>query len=198
MGNMSRIPKIILAAAIVWVLFVGQAIAASSSSAPDTGVSPQKEQNALVNQLNQLTGSKVRMGTHALTGKVRYIGVDPSNPIRQPAALSAKPTPEEAARGFLSTYGTLFGLVDQARELSVMQTKSAEQGGSFVRFQQVHSGIPVLGGELIVQVNSSNQYRFSQWQGVARGIGGCDSHDRRRGGSGDGPGACFEALWREV
>jgi Zn-dependent metalloprotease len=156
MGNMSRIPKMILAAAIVWMLLMGQAIAASSGSTLDTGVFPQKEQNALVDQLNQLTGSKVRMGTHALTGKVRYIGVDPANPIRQPAGLSAKPTPEEAARGFLSTYGTLFGLVDQARELSVMHTKSGEQGRSFVRFQQVYSSIPVLGGELIVQSNSSN------------------------------------------
>jgi Zn-dependent metalloprotease len=156
MGNMSRIPKMILGVAIVWTLLVGQVIAAPGSGAVDNGVLPQKEQRALVDQLNQLTGSKVRMGTHALTGKVRFIGVDPSNPIRQPAGLSAKPTPEEAARGFLSTYGTLFGLIDQARELSVMHTKSGEQGRSFVRFQQVHSGIPVVGGELIVQVNSSN------------------------------------------
>src|SRR5208337_2270656 len=51
---------------------------------------------------------------------------------------------------------SLFGLIDQARDLSMMHTKSGEQGRSFVRFQQVHSGIPVLGGELIVQTNASN------------------------------------------
>jgi Zn-dependent metalloprotease len=73
-----------------------------------------------------------------------------------PVIHTLSQTLEEAARGFLSTYGSLFGLVDQARELSVMHTKSTDQGRSFVRFQQVHSGIPVLGGGLIVQVNSSN------------------------------------------
>jgi hypothetical protein len=75
---------------------MGQAIAVPASGA-ESSLLAQKEQSALVEQLKQLTGSKVRIGTHALTGKVRFIGVDPSNPIRQPAALGAKPTPEEAA-----------------------------------------------------------------------------------------------------
>jgi Zn-dependent metalloprotease len=35
-----------------------------------------------------------------------------------------------------------------------MRAKQADRGRSFVRFQQVHSGIPVFGGELIVQTDS--------------------------------------------
>jgi Zn-dependent metalloprotease len=74
----------------------------------------------------------------------------------QPAFLSPQATPEEAARGFLSTYGSLFGLRDQSHELTVMRSKKADRGRAFVRFQQVYSGIPIMGGEVIVQVNSSN------------------------------------------
>jgi len=58
------------------------------------------------------------------------------------------------ARRFLDTYGQLFGLTDQAQELTVMRTRAVDRGRSFVRFQQVYQGIPVFGGELIVQLNA--------------------------------------------
>jgi Zn-dependent metalloprotease len=50
-------------------------------------------------------------------------------------------------------YGQLFGLRDQSRELEVMRTSAEARGRSFVRFQQVHRAVPVLGGELIVQLD---------------------------------------------
>ncbi|MEI9477004.1 MAG: M4 family metallopeptidase, partial [Deltaproteobacteria bacterium] len=157
-----KIPGFILMTLIAWTLLMGQAMAASGNGSSNTTVSHQNEKKVLVDQLKQMTGSKIRMETHAKTGKVRYIGVDPSNAIRQPAVLSANPTSEEAARGFLSKYGSLFGLTDHARELRVMHTKKTDRGRSFVRFQQSHSGIPVLGGELIVQVSSSNNIVSAQ------------------------------------
>jgi len=109
-----------------------------------------------VGQLHQLTGGKLRISTHAMTGRARFIGTELSDAILQPAIISAEATPEEAARGFLSTYGSLFGLKDQSRELTVMRSKAVDRGRAFVRFQQVYSGIPILGGELILQVNSFN------------------------------------------
>jgi len=109
---------------------------------------------ALIEQLQRQTEGKVRISYHALTGKVRFIGTDPAHPIPRPATLVAGATPEEAARHFLVTYGPLFGLTDQASELRVMRTNLADRGRSFVRFQQVYQGIPVLGGELIVQVDA--------------------------------------------
>jgi Zn-dependent metalloprotease len=47
-------------------------------------------------------------------------------------------------------------LKDQVQELKVMRTKAADRGRSSVRFQQVYSGVPVFGGELIVQTDSSH------------------------------------------
>jgi Zn-dependent metalloprotease len=61
-----------------------------------------------------------------------------------------------AARGFLSTYGSLFGIKDQARELKGVRSKKVDRGRSFVRFQQHHSDVPILGGELVVQTDSFN------------------------------------------
>jgi Zn-dependent metalloprotease len=46
-------------------------------------------------------------------------------------------------------------LRDQASELTVMREKAAERGRSVVRFQQVYQGIPVLGGELIVNLDEA-------------------------------------------
>jgi len=49
----------------------------------------------------------------------------------------------------------LFGLTDQSRELSLECAKTEGGGRSFVRFQQKIGDIPVFGGELIVQTDSS-------------------------------------------
>ncbi|HUV45370.1 MAG TPA: M4 family metallopeptidase, partial [Dehalococcoidales bacterium] len=110
----------------------------------------------LVQELQELTEGRARVSTHAKTGKMRFIGTELSHPIPQPAALKADASPEEAARGFLAEYGGLFGLSNQAEELEVMRSKTLDDGRSFVRFQQVYEDVPVVGGELIVQVNPEN------------------------------------------
>jgi Zn-dependent metalloprotease len=134
------------------VLLSAQAIA-GEDSVSNPGQSDQEEHAVLKNELRQLTGGKVEISTHPKTGKVRYIGVNPSDAIRQPSFLSPHATPEEAARGFLATYGSLLGLRDQAGELKVMRTSKADRGRSFIRFQQVHSDIPIFGGEIIIQTD---------------------------------------------
>ena len=54
---------------------------------------------------------------------------------------------------FAREYGALFGLQDPADELSLEKVTEEKDGASFVRYQQVYQGIPVLGGELIVQLD---------------------------------------------
>jgi bacillolysin len=110
-----------------------------------------------VEMLRQQTDGTARISYHAETGKVRFIGTDLSHPIPQPVALEAEATAEDAARQFLGSYGSLFGLDDQAQELTVERAMATEDGRSVVRFQQVYHGIPVVGGELIVQMNAKKQ-----------------------------------------
>jgi Zn-dependent metalloprotease len=154
-GIFMKMVRIVFIVLMAWTFLIGQATAAQDDNFSDSSTAIKTEHRFLANQLIQQTGGKVRIKIHSKTGNVNYIGVDPANAIRQPSSLGAKPTPEEAARGFLAVYGPLFGLREQARELRIMRTKTSEQGRSSVRFQQVHSGVPIFGGESIVQVDSS-------------------------------------------
>lgn len=113
-------------------------------------------ENGLLSQLKNSVGGNIQISCHIGTGKVRFLGVEPSNPIPAPANLGPTANPEQVARGFMATYGSLFGLKDQANELSVM-LQSSDRGRNFVRFQQVYRNIPVVAGEIIVQTNQQQQ-----------------------------------------
>ena len=90
---------------------------------------------------------------HSGTGKVRFLATKSGAAIPQPKTLGVQATLEVAARSFLSEYGELFGLKKESEELRVMETDNLEDGRSFVRFQQVFEDIPVMGGELVVQMD---------------------------------------------
>jgi bacillolysin len=121
---------------------------------PDAGVLDQSQppNDRLLEQLRAAAGGRARIALHAATGLVRFIGTDSQYSIAHPAGVAATAAPEPAARAFLKTYGALFGLRDQAQELRLMRAETLG-ARSFVRFQQVHAGVPVLGGELIVQLD---------------------------------------------
>jgi bacillolysin len=127
----------------------------ASSDEDNTGNISQTVYN-LTQQIQKLSDGKARISTDAETGMVRFIGTDLLNAISNPAALGSNCTPEQAARSFLSGYGRLFGISDQSNELEVMKSNTVDNSRSFTRFQQVYEDIPILGGELIVQVDSNN------------------------------------------
>ncbi len=55
----------------------------------------------------------------------------------------------------MERYGSLFGIADASRDLRVARSERAIGGNTFVRYQQLHRGVPVLGGELSVQVDAA-------------------------------------------
>ena len=95
-----------------------------------------------------------RLAYDEQTGLVRFIGTNAGEAIPQPSILPPGTSPEAAALSFLSAYADLFGLKDPASELSSMSVKSGENGRSYVRLQQYYQGTPVIGGELIVQMDA--------------------------------------------
>ena len=112
--------------------------------------------NSLIDRLRRESAGPVRISYHAETGRVRFIGAAPDRAIKQPATLGPRVTPEQAGRGFLATYGRLFGLNNPNRELAVMKMRTLDDGRSFVRFQQLYRDIPVVGGELIIQSDTKH------------------------------------------
>ena len=106
-------------------------------------------------QLKRELGAGVRVAEHRETGRVRFVGAPAGRPISRPPGVDASAPPAQAARAFLDRYGDSFGIRDQARELRATATVPGVGGRSTVRFQQLHDGVPVLGGELLVNLDAA-------------------------------------------
>ncbi|MEJ7653021.1 MAG: hypothetical protein WKH64_06600 [Chloroflexia bacterium] len=76
-------------------------------------------------------------------------------PVGRAADLGGSASPEARARAFLGSYGSLFGADDQAVQLRTERVNNAGQGRSSVRFQQLHKGVPVIGGEMYVNLSAA-------------------------------------------
>lgn len=115
---------------------------------------PIRMNQELLQQLRDLAGDDPTISYHAQTGRVRFMSVTPGHAMITPDFRATPTTPEQAARSFLTVFGDLFGLADQSQDLSLLHLTTDDAGFQFVRFQQVYQGVPVLGGELIVQLNA--------------------------------------------
>ena len=95
-----------------------------------------------------------RISRNPVTGSVSFIEGNFSAPLQ----LASKQglDAEEASRAFFSEYGSLFGIKSQSEELMTVGSRNVDGSRSITRFQQVYGGIPVLGGELVVQTDSKN------------------------------------------
>lgn len=111
----------------------------------------------LLQGLLDQTGGQARIAYQDETGMVSFIGTDRAHPVSLSGktALQAVVSPDAAALAYLETYGPLFGLTDPAAELLPTRSR-AEAGTSMHRYQQTYRGVPVLGAELIVNLDQAN------------------------------------------
>lgn len=102
----------------------------------------------------QKNASKLRIKPLA-SGAVSISNPDLISPmaIQQPSGLSSTASPEEAARHFLTYEGEGFG-INETTQLQRMIVQVLPRGRSVVRFQQAHQDIPILGGEIIVNMDA--------------------------------------------
>ena len=91
------------------------------------------------------------------TGKVSFLGPENGSVLSASQALGISPfsPPADPALSLAKRFGAEFGLQSPERDLSQMKTHRAENGRITVRYQQTYQGIPVMGGELIVNTNDS-------------------------------------------
>ncbi|MBI5936068.1 MAG: M4 family metallopeptidase [Chloroflexi bacterium] len=97
-------------------------------------------------------GDGVRTSVHPQTGKLSFLGADPSSPIRVDTAMRADLSAEGRGMAILDRYGPQFGLKNPQEELRLTSTREAEGRGT-TKYQQLYQGIPVMAGELIVNTN---------------------------------------------
>jgi len=97
-----------------------------------------------------------RRGINPETGKVSFIGG--GDPIIVPGVTTINSmAPQNRAMGLVNAYGREFGLADPARELRLLASQKDDNGNDLVRYQQVYNGVPILAGEMIVNMNSRGQ-----------------------------------------
>ena len=91
---------------------------------------------------------------NAQTGKVSFLGGESGLPLPASRALGIGIARTQDPAGALAKhFGPEFGLKDPERELGEMKSSRGENGRLTVRYQQNYQGIPVIGGELIVNTN---------------------------------------------
>jgi Zn-dependent metalloprotease len=95
-------------------------------------------------------------GVNPETGRVAFIGA--GAPISVPGVTSSNGiSPQNRALSLVDAYGGEFGLADPARELKLLASRKDDNGNDLVRYQQVYNGVPVLAGEMIVNMNAQGQ-----------------------------------------
>ncbi len=114
----------------------------------------QESQEALAAQL--AARSQGEVAYHAQTGLLRYYSAGPDTTATAlqlaQAGPATSPDPQTVARSFLDAYGSLFGVHAPDKELALHNHDDADRGRSFLRYQQLYHGVPVMAGELILQV----------------------------------------------
>jgi len=101
------------------------------------------------------TGDGIRREVNAGSGRISFIGPESGSVVSASRALGTSVRPQDPAMALAIRFGPEFGIQDPERDLSEMKRAVADDGRISVRYQQNHQGIPVMGGELIVNTNEA-------------------------------------------
>jgi Zn-dependent metalloprotease/uncharacterized protein YcfL len=101
-----------------------------------------------------VTQHEPRRGINPETGKVSFIGAGEPVLIAGISDINNLPAPERAME-MAKVYGKEFGLKNPSQELKLLRSKKDENGKDIVHFQQMYQGVPILGGEMIVNMSTN-------------------------------------------
>jgi len=102
-------------------------------------------------------GDGLKRHVNAETDKVSFIGPENRRVLSASKALgiSAFARPADPAMALAKRFAPEFGLKNPERDLTEIKAKHPGEGRVTVRYQQNYQGIPVMGGELIVNTNEN-------------------------------------------
>jgi bacillolysin len=102
-------------------------------------------------------GARVSTNSPAAT-PARFVGFDADKLTITPADPALQRLPAQAAAvQHLGKYATLFGLRDVTNETQTKKHVDSPDGRAMTRFQQTYLGLPVIGGEIIVNQTAKRQ-----------------------------------------
>lgn len=109
------------------------------------------EQQEVVGQLEETSGSEITIAADESTGSITFLGSEPDRPLAE-----AGPGPTASAEALLAEVGPALG-VDEPGSGLVPTEVNQGLNGSAVRYQQTKNGIPVFGGEVSVQLDDGDR-----------------------------------------
>ncbi len=161
MRSRNRLTLLILAFVLIVGLFSGpdvaRATAAPKSASLDEGRLPAPQQTTLTEALRQSLGEDVRLSADAATGLLRFVGASPAAPGPGAQAAPEEREPlttallERSGTEFLEAYGPLFGLGKEGASARETRATLLGDGRGVLRYQQEYCGVPVFGGEIVLQ-----------------------------------------------
>lgn len=95
----------------------------------------------------------LRYGYNAETGALNFVGSDEGAPIVVASGVPESASAEAAGQSVLAEYGPRFGLTDVSKELRLTSSKRTLSNGISKRYQQQYNGIPVIGGEMVLNTD---------------------------------------------
>ncbi|HLO33505.1 MAG TPA: choice-of-anchor Q domain-containing protein [Anaerolineales bacterium] len=127
-----------------------------SLSQPQAAVSAQKDDG-------------IHRDYNAESGKVTRITGTNNEPISLMSAMSADLTAQERSEVLVEQFAPEFGLTQPSQELQLAKESQPEPDRVVTKYQQVYQGVPVLGGELIVNASQAGEL-YSMNGEVAQGL----------------------------
>jgi len=107
-------------------------------------------------RIADLKAQDIHIKTHPRTGAARIIGARPQAPLTVPSVYGITRR-DVAGMEAVKHFGPMFGLTRPEQQLRSLSEKIKLRGGSRHRYRQLHKGIPVLTGELLVNLNEFSQ-----------------------------------------
>jgi len=143
----------------MWVksgIVVTAVLVLSSASAQQLAVSNSGAVSIEQQDRVKLLRSKgARLTIRNDTNTIRFLGLDRQSALHTPGASPGQPA-RDSAMAHLQQYGPLFGVRDMSTSLTVKRESINGAGGPKVRFQQLSDGVPVIGGELNVNLDANH------------------------------------------
>ena len=99
------------------------------------------------------SGDGLKREYNAESGRVSFIGPESGRVLSEQKALGTFIRPQDPGMSLAKRFAPEFGIDDPERNLAKMKTSKPGDGRVTVRYQQTYQGVPVMGGELIVNTN---------------------------------------------
>lgn len=106
-------------------------------------------------------GGGIRTATSPATGMLTFVGASPSEPLGVAGAVGANIDAPARASIILSVYAPQFGVANPREELSLVREKQLADGRRVMRYQQTYEGVPVIAGDLVLQMNDGGLISLS-------------------------------------